>query len=566
MKERLLFFIVFFFITFSCLGWKKENIKVTMRDGTKLSTDVFLPEEEGSWPVILVRTPYNKNNLFNNETKVFLKNGYAVVIQDTRGRFESEGKNYAFLFDAKDGYDTIEWISRQRWCNGDVGTYGGSAMGITQYLAGAESPPHLKCQLIIVATPSLYHTIYQGGAFRKSLVTAWLAQHGFDPEFFKLIITHSEYDGFWQEISIIEEFNKYNVPVLHITGWFDIFLQDTINAFNGINKKGGSNARGKQKIIIGPWAHAIGDNSPGELLFPDNASEILKEYTAVDWFNYCIKGENNKFADLAPVNYYVMGDTYNKDSPGNKWEKANDFENLIPIKKLYLHNNFVGNNGSNRRGKLGLDVPKEEKGQKSFIFDPTDPVPTKGGNNLNIMSGPFDQKDVEERDDVLIFESDLLQKPVEVTGKIDAILYVSTDCMDTDITVKLTDVYPDGKSMLVTDGIVRLGRTKEGKKIVIEPGKVYEVKIDLWSTSKIFNKGHKIRIDISSSNFPRFDVNYNTGSIDLETDNEIKMELSLALIRNWKPVKKKKIWKKATNTIYFNSKYPSYIALPWREL
>ncbi len=166
----------------------------------------------------------------------------------------------------------------------------------------------------------------------------------------------------------------------------------------------------------------------------------------------------------------------------------------------------------------------------------------------------------------MIFETDTLQSPVEVTGKIDAILYVSTDCVDTDITVKLTDVYPDGKSMLVTDGIVRLGRTVDGKKKLIEPGKVYEVKVNLWSTSKIFNKGHKIRIVVSSSNFPRFDVNYNTGSLHLETDSEIKMELSLALIRNWRPVKKNRAWKKAKNTIYFNSKYPSYVAIPWKEL
>jgi len=524
-----LLFIMLIFVLFSgCI--QPTECMVEMRDGIHLATDVYLPNNLNSTQgTLLIRTPYNKNDATAVGTNL-AKNGWPAVIQDMRGRFSSEGIDTVFRNAHTDGPDTLAWIAQQSWSNGKIATFGGSALGINQYYMAGANPPNLACQYISVATPNLYeHGVYQGGQFRKYLVEEWL--RGQESQFvLPELWSNENYSlDFWTNTSLEDNWESVNVPAIHLGGWYDCFEQGIIDGFMGYQYLGGLGALGKSKLIMGPWSHGL-NRHVGELVYPENA-----DYTAAgEMFGemisqYCMDGPND-FDNRPAVSYYVMGDVDDIDAPGNEWRTADDW----PIPHTELECYFHGD------GALSTSYPDGHT-PLSYLYDPTDPVPTLGGQNLGLPRGPYDQRTVEDREDVLVFTSDVLQEPFEATGPIKARLYVSSDCPDTDFTVKLTDVYPDGRSMLITDGIIRM-RNRNGFDHweFMQPGEIYEVEVDVWSTSYIWNTGHRVRVDISSSNYPRFLNNPNTAD----------------------PIYGNITFNVAQNVLYVDSEHPSCIILP----
>lgn len=513
---------------------EKKVEKISMRDGVKLATDIYLPKGEGPFPVILARTPYNR--LKHNESAPgFAAGGYAFVNQDMRGRFESEGENIPFIGcgwgEHQDGLDTVEWIKKQPWCNGSIATIGGSAGGITQNFLAGTAPVGLKAQYISVAPADMYSDVsYIGSAFRKADVENWTTGNKFDPRSLAIAHAHPSYDDYWRSNDSHTKFEVMNVPAVLIGGWFDMFQQGTIDQFIGRQHQGAPGSKGTQKLIMGPWQHAVGHMPVGELTFP-NANRPPVKYDPVRWFEHYLKGADNGVEKEPAVAYYVMGDTSTPGAPGNEWRYADDWP--IPAKEtpVYLTPDK----------KLSLRAPAPGEALHEFTFDPANPCPTIGGHNLTIARGSMDQRQIENRDDVLVFTSDALDKPVEVTGRLFAKIFVSSSAADTDLSVRICDVYPDGRSMLMAEGIQRLRYRKSREKPEpLIPGQVEEVTVDCWSTSLIFNTGHRVRVTITSSNFPRFDVNPGTGQPWSDDGKKVKQ----------------------TNRIYCDAAYPSRLLAP----
>lgn len=508
-----------------------ETVMVPMRDGVKLATDVHVPAGDGPWPTILVMTPYNKNGVaaFAGETS---KRGYALVAQDFRGRFASEGDDSpVFLHcgwrEHQDGYDTVEWIATQKWSNGKVGGWGISAPGIALNMTAPSRPPHLTCCYVGVAFSNMYsQAAYQGGAFRKGLLEDWLTQSKFTPKNLELFRAHPDYDDFWKALNPESVAAQVNVPTMFLGGWYDIFSAGTINSFVTINKQGGEGTRGKCRLIMEPYGHG----RCNDLVFP-NASHP-KAADMWNWFDVWLKNDGRGIEQIPAVQYFVMGDPADPNTYGNQWKTADDWPLPAHIVPVYFHTD----------NKLRLTASEELFGSLSFKYDPKDPVPTVGGANLTGTKGPMDQRSVEERPDVLLFTSPEFDRYIEFTGSIKVKLWASSTAPDSDFTAKLCDVYPDGRSMIVLDGILRAShRNYMESREPMEPGKIYELEIDLWSTSLVVGPGHRVRIAISSSNSPRFEPNPNTGGIP-GADNK-KTEI-------------------ATNTIYMNVTHPSHILLP----
>lgn len=507
----------------------KDTYMVEMRDGIHLATDVYLPQDPYPHGTILIRTPYNKNSVYDTGFQL-AKIGWPAVIQDMRGRYASEGIDTVFRNAETDGPDTLSWIAEQSWSNGKIATYGGSALGINQYFMAGANPPNLACQYIQVASPNMYkHAIYQGGQFRESLVAWWLEGQGSSyvlPEYF----AHENYSlDYWTNISMDDNWGDVQVPAIHIGGWYDCFAQGTIDGFIGYQYHGGDNARGRSKLIMGPWTHG-GGVQQGELVYPDNANDNFSLLMFFDMIEEYTMDGPEEFDQWPSVIFYVMGDVDNTSSLGNQWVVADEWPIPSDEVPLYLHSTQ----------RLSTTV-EQTSSQMTYRYDPTDPVPTVGGQNLNLPRGPYDQRIIEDRDDVLVFTTDVLTESAWITGNIIARLFVSSDCPDTDFTVKLSDVYPDGRSMLITDGILRM-RNREGPDHweFMEPDTVYEVEVDLWSTSYLFEKGHRIRVVVSSSNAPRFRPNPNTRE-------PMAQNITYAI---------------AENKIYLGEEYPSCILLP----
>jgi len=507
---------------------------VPMRDEVRLATDVYLPPKgEGPWPVLLIRTPYGRKG---DTSLLGYAHHYVIAIQDVRGRYGSEGESYPFYDDGwgenQDGHDTLEWILTQSWCNGKIGTFGASASGILQHLLAGTTPPGLTCQFILVAATDLYsQLVFQGGAFRHSLVTFWL--EGQDASYWlDTIKEHPYYDSFWELGDVETRTELINAPAYHIGGWYDMALMGTINGFLTRQTDGAKGAKGNQKLLIGPWTHeGMGQTTQGELVYPENSLLDWDELFS-NWIYYWLKGEDTGIMNKSPIRYYVMGDTSDLESPGNVWREAETWPpfDLTP-RPYYLHHG----------GILSPNEPEDNENHYTFLFDPKNPVPTYGGANLNISAGPYDQRLIENRHDVLLFSTAPLEYPLEVTGDLKVILYISSSVPDTDFTAKLTDVYPDGRSMLVADGIIRTRyRNPSTTPQFMIPGTIYQLEIDLWVISIIFNQGHRIRLAISSSNYPRFDVNPNTGGDPFDKETMVE----------------------ASNTIYCNKNSPSHILLP----
>jgi predicted acyl esterase len=502
---------------------------VPMRDGVHLATDVYLPQGDGPFPVILVMTPYNKDGLALWSIAANQK-GYALVAQDFRGRFASEGNDYPVFLsygwgDIQDGYDTVEWIAMQEWCNGKVGTLGISGPGIAQNMMAPTAPPHLVCQYVGVAWSSAYHQMaYQGGAFRKNLTERWLNDCQFAPDTLKLIREHPNYDDYWKAQNTELVADRVNVPSMFVGGWYDIFNIGTINSFKTIQHNGTGMAKGNCKLVMQAYGHGVNE----ELVFPNQGFPKNADFANLGWFDIWLKNDGKGAEEIPTVQYFVMGDPEDKNA--NVWKSADDW--AIPSKETPYY--FMPD------GSLKTDMPEIDK-LLSYRYDPNDPVPTLGGAELYDPKGPMDQRSIEDRPDVILFTSEALEQPLEVVGSLKVKLWASSDAPDTDFTAKLCDVYPDGRSIIVADGIIRACyRNSFEKRELLESGKIYEFEIDLWDTAILFSKGHKIRVAISSSNAPRFEPNPNTGKPS-GLDDETRI---------------------ATNTIYLGKKHPSCITLP----
>jgi len=518
-----------------------KTYMVPMRDGVRLATDVTLGAGAGPWPVILSRTPYGARRRIVAQGM----DDYALVAQDVRGRYDSEGHAIAFFDDGwgerQDGLDTVKWILAQPWCNGKIATTGGSALGITQNMLAAANPPGVAAQHISFAAASLYyHAAYPGGAPQEALTKGWLTSTGFGDDSLQLVRSHPFFDALWQYVDSAARIRqeRISIPAVHVGGWFDVFTQGTIDSFIAR-----SEIAPNQWLIMGPWPHGM-KRDVGELVFPPNAVKVpTPVMSSKRFFDYWLKGQDNGVNKAPHVTYYVMGACDESGAPGNEWRTADSWPVPAKATEFYLGTNHELLRQSPAAGSLTYD------------YDPARPVPTLGGGNLNLKAGPMDQRPVENRDDVLVFSTPPLEKSVEVTGRVIVRLYASSSARDTTFMAKLCDVYPSGagaapemrqsriqggasaapelrgsgiqggasaapemrqsriqggRSMLITDGALRAAcRESFSKPTPLEPGKVYEFTIAVGSTSIIFNKGHRIRVDISSSNAPRFAVHPN---------------------------------------------------------
>ena len=565
---------------------------VPMRDGTCLATDVFRPDAPGRFPVLVNRGPYGKDSYVENphhSVWYFPEHGYVVLSQDCRGRFESEGDYDPLFQESNDGWDTVEWAARQPWSNGRVATTGQSYLAATQYtLATADPlPPHLQTMAPVSASSDfhqswVYHTggamewgwmvpyailkgrntleraglndllsemdkyVLEPGNFGQPLTDEWY-QHlplrdwidrlkeaaPYFHEYFD-----QELDGpYWWKIGLKQHLQRINMPMFHISSWYDIFLEGALTAFSEISERGATSlAKENQKLLVGPWAHIRPFTEPntggcGDIDFGEAAAIELHEHLR-RWFDHWLKDEDTGYLDEPSVNIFVMGE--------NQWRQEDEWPLArTHYTKFYLHGDTPANS-KNGGGYLSTVPPDDDKPDE-YIYDPENPVPTKGGNTLIIPFGVANQSETEARDDVLVYSTPPLEKDTEITGPIKMHLFAATSAIDTDFTAKLVDVHPDGYSQNLQDGIVRARfRTSVAQPSFVEPGRVYPYVIDLWSTSHLVKKGHQIRVDISSSNFPRFDRNPNTGAT-LGVDSKLE---------------------KAKQTVYHNSTYPSHMVLP----
>jgi uncharacterized protein len=533
---------------------------VPMRDGTQLAANIFLPKEGGSFPVILQRTPYGKMDEKNGEVRRYCAAGYGVVAQDCRGRGSSQGVWDPFLHEGDDGFDTQEWVGHQRWCNGHIGTSGGSYVGWTQWAAAPRGSRYLTCMVPVVPFTDPYHEIaFLGGAFQLSLCFGWGAGVGglriepaklmgafsflplnkWDEQgdkrvfFLRDWVAHPAYDDYWRARGIEARFDQVTVPVLNIGGWYDIFSKPTLDHVASVRHSSTNRlARRNQFAVIGAWGHGVGGQKLGELDFGP-AARFDVGRLQFEWFDYWLQGKETGVQDWPALRLFVMGE--------NVWRNEREW----PLARTrftpwYLHGagKAATRNGD---GTLGATLPEGEPADK-FTYDPANPVPTKGGNNLvGPAAGPFDQSTVEDRADVLMYTSLALEKAVEITGPVKVVLHAASSARDTDFTAKLVDVYPDGKAYNLCDGIIRARfRESFSKPTLLEPSQSYRYEIDLWVTSNLFKQGHRVRLEISSSNFPRFDRNPNTGH-DFGVDAELA---------------------KAEQTIFHDREHPSHILLP----
>jgi predicted acyl esterase len=502
-------------------------------DGVLLATDVYLPIGPGPWPVVLTRTPYDKQDPGHYDIwcQTLVQHGYACVAQDCRGRFDSGGTDTVFRDGGRDGHATLEWIADQSWCNGSIASVGGSAMGLTGYAMAPAAPPELKCMVAAVATPDIYEHIFShGGSVRWELAYNWLAGQG-SLDLYDEFLDHRLRDEWWRDYHWLSSPDTVNVKTLHFGGWWDLYIQGPIDAYREYHHQGGEGAVGNQYLVMGPWHHFTlnadwlaqtfpGDRVTGELRFPDNAFPGGWPFAdngwqmLLDWLGYCLQDEQTAAASWPQAQVYLMGAVGESDAPGNRWLGLNEWPPRTVSVPYYL----------TAQGGLTRTAPGDS--QLILEIDPEDPVPTLGGANhfgdLEVNGrpmgiGPFDQRSVEARDDVLTFTSPVLDESVTVMGRVRCRLWVRPDSPDMDLSVRLTDVYPDGRSMHVLDGVQRARmRCGDDRECLLVPGEPTEIEVDLWSTAIVFNAGHQIRVAIAGSNWPRFEVNPNDGG-DLRT-------------------------------------------------
>ncbi len=584
----------------------ERSVMVPMRDGVRLSTDLYHPVgATGKLPVVLMRTPYNKNGYHgrpNQFPAIFAGQGYVVAVQDTRGRFESEGRFVVQGGDQEDGYDTVEWLAAQPWSNGKVGTYGCSYGGDTQIMMARTRPPHLAAQIPQAAGSSVgpiggrYHNfgVYFGGAWELASASGWFWGNGtrhfwrppphmtreeflqavpyyntdrklpeFDmakwiwhlptrdilraagapPSDYEDLIARELTDPWWDQFGYVRDGDRFDVPALHINSWYDFGAQDTFTEFNAYRTGAVSpTARDNQFVIMSPVTHcrseSVSDRTVvGEVDFGDARIDYWGTY--LRWYDRWLRDQPNDITSMKKVQIFVMG--------RNQWRGEDEW----PLARTrwtpyYLHSGG-GANSRHGDGTLSTTVPRTEPTDR-FTFDPANPVWTIGGSvcaacarGQRVFDGPANQREVEIRHDVLVYTTPPLAEGVEVTGPLKMVLFVSSSAKDTDFTAKLVDVHPDGTAYNVQEGIQRM-RYREGyhRKVWMEQDQVYRVEIDLEATSLYFKPGHRIRVQVSSSNFPRWDRNLGTGGNNYDETT----------------------WVTQRNTVHHSSRYPSHILLP----
>lgn len=492
-----------------------HTMMVPMPDGIGLATTIYLPEDgSGPWPSVLQRTPYGRESVedFIWFGEILSEEGVVAIVQDQRGRYDSEGEDIGFFADTADGQATLDWIVAQPWSNGRVATEGGSAQGIAQYLLAPGASDALTCQWIDVATPDFYSdAVYQGGVFREALAGGWLEDIGSSHLIAEYMSQPLDGD-YWDAADITDAFEDVHVPAYHVGGYLDIFARGIVTGFLGYQYEGGEGAAGRQHLVLGPWAHGVDESTVGEATYPAAGNtHVFGEWQGI-WYEVCVYGhmDMSELDALPTVSYFTMGAVGEADAPGHAWHTAETWPPKgFTETRLYLQSNNT----------LATAAPEQATGGDPFAYDPDDPSPTICGANLLIEAGSCDQRPVEEREDVIVYTSAELDVPLEVTGDLYAEIWITTDVPDTDIVVRLTDVYPDGRSMLVADGILRAryqGDPDFTSFELLEPDTPYLLTLDLGPTSIIFNAGHRIRVSVTSSNWPRFGINPNTGEMFLK--------------------------------------------------
>ena len=524
----------------------EEKLPVPMRDGVKLAAKVYRPKAPGKFPTLLMRRYWQ---IGDEEAQYFAPRGYAVVLVDSRGRGASEGEWQLYVHEPKDGYDTQQWVGRQPWSSGKIGTFGQSYNAFTQLMPAPFASPYVKCLFPIEGQQTCFGHIYNDGIMQLNMVfssglyvtgrTAIGPPFPIDSPHLKRLpllkvvdeypkaayvkdwFAHPRMDDYWKTYGIAGKYEKIIAPAYFITGWYDNLVHENFRNFQGFRQQGGSpEARQGTKILVGPWPHG-GAGHQFEL--------------RLKWYDYWLKGIQNGIDRQPPVGIYVMG--------AEKWRTENEW----PLKRTRYTKFFLTSGGKANSlagdGRLSTAPPPAESAQDRYTYDPLDPVYTTGGQistNPEVW-GPRDRQKVQKRTDVLVYTSRPLERDLEVTGPVEVKLFAASSAVDTDWTATLTDVYPDGRAIHICEGI-RGATFRESLEhpTPIEPGKIYQYTIGLWETSNVFKRGHRLRVEISSSNFPRYARNQNTG-LPLGTSAETA---------------------KANQTIYHDAEHPSHIVLP----
>ena len=552
------------------------NVAITMRDGVTLRANIFRPAEGGPVPALVLRIPYNKDAA---QTYVYAhpawyaRHGYAVLVQDSRGRYASEGEFYPLRLDGEDGFDTIEWCAAQPWCDGKVGSYGFSIPGINQLLAA-----HLRPPALTTAIPAFYPSgmhdgfLYRGGALSLATLAQWavviaadaairkgdmeaLAQvvpadqlsgkwHPGTPlkdtpfftkpdslPFIADYLAHPGQDDYWQEWHLPSRLDSIDIPCLHVSGWYDTFIAKTMESYETLSTA----ARAEHRLLVGPWYHIPWTQQVGAIDYGWEARNFVDDYQ-IAWFDAQLKGDRSKLDALPMVRIFVTGANEWRDY--DAWPLAG-----TSAENWYLHSGGRANSLSGD-GSLSHQAPGEE-GADFFIYGPEAPVESLGGHSCCLPDrapmGPEDQRQVEYRNDVLVYSSAPLEAPLFIAGNVNAVLHAASSAVDTDFTVKLCDVAPDGTAINITEGIIR-ARYRESleREVMLEPNAIYEFTIAAGVACHRFAAGHRVRVEVSSSNFPHFDRNPNNGKPFGEDDELVT----------------------ASQTVFHDSARPSHIELP----
>ena len=538
--------------------------RVPMRDGVTLSADVYLPARETAettvWPVVLLRTPYMKAHMTIVEPAIYYnEHGYVFVVMDVRGRGDSDGEFVPYFNDGQDGYDAIEWCAVQSWSDGNVGTLGSSYPGRIQWLAALLQPPHLRAMIVRVTPsdpfvetptglPSPMHLCWlhlvSGRMNQLMEAVDWLSVYEHLPmvsmneragrpnRFWRNDIAHAQLDEYWEPLRYQARFERVNVPVLHISGWYDDEQIGTPLNYIGMTTRGAPESRDRQRLLMGPWGHAVNTTAKlGEVDFGSSAIIDLRG-EEVRWYDRWLK-HTEAAALLAPARIFVMGKNEWRDEA--EWPLAR-----TQWTSYYLHSSGRANSRFGD-GSLSTSPPDTTEPFDSYRYDPARPVPFITDPTSSQIGGPDDYAAIERRDDVLVYVTDPLMEDTEVTGPIRVDLYASSSAPDTDFMAKLVDVWPTGFVQRLCDGMVR-ARFRDGmdRPSLIEPGKVYHYSIDCWNTAQVFKAGHRIGLEISSSAFPKYDRNLNTGAqLGMTTEMEV-----------------------AEQRIYHDEEHPSAVILP----
>lgn len=491
-------------------GVTERHVLIPMRDGTRLSAYLYFPPGDGPWPVLYEQRYADLRAASTRQSFAKLaRSGYVVCAENYRGTHLSEGKwvGYRALGwgAQQDGYDTVEWLAAQPWSTGKIGTFGSSQAGFAQNFLAVTRPPHLVCQYMIDTGLSLYHEGYRIGGTTRPERFQQLETVCRNPEDNRELLrewfAHPTFDAYWQAEDCSRHFDKMNVPCFTVGSWYDFMCVGSIDSYVGRQHRGGPESRGRQQLLIGPWLHGRfkETNKTGQLEYPENAKFPLDAHM-IRWFDHYLKGIDNGVERESAVRYYVMGPVGEPGGPGNEWRTAADWPLPATSTPYYLRSD----------GRLRGDPPAagDSAERTTFRADPNHPndIPGRG------FPGAADARDFEKQAEVRTFTTDVLQKPVEWTGKVQAELYVTSTARDTDFIVRVSDVYPDGRSILLVD-YVRRARYREGyeKEVLLQPGEVTSVRFDVGWISQIFAAGHRIRVTVASTGAPFYEPNPNTG-------------------------------------------------------